>query len=162
MRRIALTLLIWIAFPGLVVLFFRHRDAARHTAAPPARLQTAPGTYGIELTTSFDAQADPFALRTSDADVPAALLVRLGNREILRKAEGIQAGTPIRIEPIPGLVTGANELHIQATPPVADTTQRHLVHVLLLRDGMPSGETFLWSEGGAQTSGSFRFVLPEP
>lgn len=162
MPRLALTLLIWILLPGLVILFFRHRDAARHTAAPPVRLQTAPGTYGIELTTSFDAVADPFALRSSDTDAPVALSVRLGNREILRKAEGIQAGIPIRLEPVPGLVTGANEIHIQATPPVADTAQRHMVHVLLLRDGIAAGETFLWSEGGAQTSGTFRFVLPEP
>lgn len=159
MPRIILTLLIWIVFPGLVVLFFRHRDAARHGTASAVRLQVAPGSYALELTPSFDAAADPFALRTADDDAPTALRVQLGGREILRMDEGIHAGTPIRIEPIPGLVLGANELHIQATPPVMDTAPRHMVHILLLRDGIPVEESFLWSEGGAPTSGAFRFDL---
>lgn len=160
MPRIGLTLLIWIVFPGLVVLFFRHRDTAQHGAPPPVRLQAAPGSYALELTTSFDATADPFALRRGDDDAPTALRVRLGDREVLRMEEGLRAGVPIRIEPIPGLVSGTNELHIQVSPPVADARRRDLVHVLLLRDGTPVEESFFWSEGGAQASGSFRFVLP--
>lgn len=65
----------------------------------------ATGDYAIEITLSFDARGDAFD--------PTALLVRLDGKDLLEKTTPLDAGTPVRIHPVQGLIVGVNELFIQ-------------------------------------------------
>lgn len=158
MLRFLLTIFIWITFVGGVGVYMHLRDSGQ---ASPALAEAAPeaarAVYDIELTPTFSAQADPFALRTTDDDTPA-ITVTLNGASIGAIPSDISPGQPWLRRAVPGVVQGANEIYVQTAPPVSAGGTRHAVRVRILRNGQPTAETTFWNDGGASVSGTLRFT----
>ena len=159
MARIGLVIAIWMVFVGGLGLYMRQRDAGASEGPTVIRLETAAGQYAVEVTPSFAAAPDPFALQIDEQDAGAALVVRLGEREILRVTDHVEGGKPLRIEDVEGVVVGMNEVLVEASPPTDQADRRHFVLLRVLRDEAAIAERTFWSEGGAKVAGSLRFEI---
>ena len=161
MRRVVLAILIWVVFIGGFSLYMRRR----RVGATPAEGPTAPpaaGSFTIAVTPDFTATPDPFALWGEDGTGAAALAVRLNGKDVLRLAERVEAGKPVRVRDVAGVVVGPNEVYVEASPPVGDSARAATVRVEVLREGKPMAETTLRGEGSSAVAGSLRFdVKPE-
>ena len=157
--RIALALLIWIVFVGGLGFYMHHRDVSALTSRPDVETQAAKGHYAMEITTTFAVEPDPFALKLDSEEKQPALLVRLVDQEILRVNDRLEAGTPIRLEPLSGLVEGLNEIYLEASPPLEQTGKSHAVRVKILRDGQTVAEETFWSQPGGKVADTMGFEL---
>jgi len=158
MKRIAAVLLLWIAVFGGLALYMKRLETKRPAPAPePPRIES-PAVYALEVTTTFNVEPDPFALRTDDSGKPAALLVRIAEREIMRVAE-VQAGIPVRAEPVAGIIQGMNEFFVEANMPLDTTGKSVALRMRLIGDGLPVAEQTFWSEGESRIAGTFRVGL---
>jgi hypothetical protein len=83
----------------------------------------------------------------------------LGNYEILRKTDRLEAGSIIRVEPLSGLVLGDNEIYFQASPPIEDADKHHAVRLQILLKNQIIAEKTFWSPPGGNLAGTFRFTL---
>ena len=99
---------------------------------------------------TFAAGPDPFAL---DLDNAPSLLVTFRGRELLRITEEIPAGEPVRIEDVEGVVAGANEFFVAASPTSTDAAVARAIRVRILRDGATVAEQSLWSDPGESVDG---------
>ncbi len=155
--RILASVAVWILFVGGLALYMNQstpRAAAPRTA--PFQAQAAQAVYHLEICATFSAQPDPFALQLDDAPAPA-LVVRLGGQEILRKSDALQADQAVRAEDIP-VAVGANELYIEASPPV-DSPQYQAVRARILRANQVVAEKSFWAAPGARIADSFGFEI---
>lgn len=154
MKRIAAVLLIWVVvFGGLS--FYMNRFEARQSAATPAPRQAlSDADYSLEVTATFNIEPDPFALRTENSADAAALLVRIGEREILRTLQ-VEAGVPVQVQPVPGIHPGMNEFFVEANMPLEMAGKNLALQLKLKRDGLPVAEKTLWSEGENRIAGTF-------
>lgn len=130
-------------------------------------LEPAKGKFDVEITLTFDAQADSaFVLE------PTSVLVSLGGKELINTSQTFRAGQPVVIQDVPNVKTGENEFWVEvhcgetsdelsdafslgnsnssrnATTPVA-----RAVRVRVFRDGVPVAEQTLWSEPGQPVEG---------
>lgn len=151
--RPAFAVIIWVVLIGGLTVYMQSRDTAAVgvTYKPPR----AEGVFALQVTTTFAVEPDPFALRTGQTEA-SALLVKLNGSEILRRADRVQAGTPIRVEPVPGLIDGRNEFYLEANPPVGLANLSYAVRVQLFRDGQLVADRSLWSEPGSRIASSFQ------
>ena len=117
----------------------------------------AEGRVDIELTLTFDAGPDAFALDVTDAPT---LLVQLRGKDVLRRTDPILAGAQLRVEAVSGLVTGINEFFVQATPQDTAAPVARAVRVRILRNGYPMAEQTLWSEPGELVQGVVVVEIP--
>jgi len=150
--RPIMAIAIWIILVGGFSLYLGHRETA-----PPVREQARPraeGVYSIEIATTFAVEPDPFSLRIDDTQRPASLRVKLNGKEILRRTERIEAGTPIRLDAFPGVTDGANEFYIEAAA-VEQTGHPLALRLHVRRDGQPLAERVFWSEPGGKLTGTF-------
>jgi hypothetical protein len=109
-------------------------------------------------------EPDPFAVQLEDTDKPPALLVRLGRQEIMRKTDRLEAGTPIEVKPLTGLISGENELYLEANPPLdaLDAAgSSHAARVRILQNHRVVAEKTFWSDVGGKVAGTLRFSLSE-
>jgi hypothetical protein len=150
--RPATAILIWIVLIGGLATYMHSREHSRSTAS--YELHHAKGVYALEITTTFPVEPDPFALRTDKGEAPA-LFVMLNGKEILRRTDRVEAGVPIRVDPVPGLVEGGNEFYLEANPPLESANLSYAVRVKLLRDGQPIMERSAWSEPGSKIAATF-------
>lgn len=160
--RLILTALVWLLIVGGLSLYIRQRDA--HLVAPAkahiaARVQGE--NYALEITPTFGAEADPFALQ-DEGPKPSTLLVRLGGLDIFRQDQPLARGETLRIAPLEGLLAGQNELFFEASPSFEESHLAHALRVQLLRDGVELFDRTLWSEAGAKVTGSLDFLLQQP
>ena len=102
-------------------------------------------------------QADDFALE------PASVLVRLGGRDLLRRADRVPAGTALVIDDVPGIVEGRNEFYVQVTGSEQARSGARAVRVRVLRDGRPMdrAEQTLWSAPGERVEGVVVLDVPK-
>lgn len=159
--RLVLTALMWAALLGGLSLFVDRGPAPEPPPLAPRAAGFEYQTYSLEVTLSFDPAPDAFALRAGDDQPPAAFLVRLHGREILRMEEGPKAGRPVRLEAPPGLGPGLNEFFVQAGPPAEAEGKAGAVRLRLVRKGIVIAETTLWADDGKPAAGIFRVDLPE-
>ncbi len=160
MMRFALVAAVWLLFVGGVWFYMHTRDALRtqetfHEIAPVS----ADARYDVELTLTFDAQPDPFALVSDDSEAPPVVTVRLNDRNVAEMREGLPPGTPWVQTNIDGVVVGANELYIEAIPPVEQTDVRHAVRLRILQDNEVLADRTFWSDGGANVTGVLGFEI---
>ncbi len=156
--RIIWVLVIWGMFVGGLTFYMQQRDTAAMVQPAAIHLEKAAGRYILSLTTTFTAEPDPFALMV-DGESPAALVVRLGAHTIISKTGGIIAGEPVRVELTDGLKVGANELFIQASPPLQTTNGAQAVRVQLYKDEQVLKEQTYWAAPGENIAQSFRFAI---
>lgn len=159
--RFIMVALIWLILIGGLSLYIQQRD---NRIIPKAQVQIAveldSATFALEVTPTFGAEADPFAL-LGEGLSPATLVVRLGGQEIYRSEQPLHRGERLRIEPLKGLVVGNNELFFDASPAFEESHLTHALRVRLLRGGVTQLDRTLWSEAGAKVSGTIDFTLEE-
>jgi hypothetical protein len=154
--RPLLALIVAGAILGGLQLYMRTRPQPAGRQAGVAE-HMAEGHFSVELTLTFDAGPDAFAVDLADA---AALLVRLRGREILRRSEAIAAGQQLRVDDVAGVVSGHNEFYVQATPRDAVAAVSRAVRVRILRDGHPIADQTLWAEPGEVVQGAIVVDVP--
>ena len=143
---------------------------ARRPNAKPVKgwaRKEAKGRYFLEITPTFSAEKDPFALQLDENDASNALLLMLGGKVILKVDDTLDAGEKIRIDPVPGLKVGINEFYLEANPAEEVVSLSHAirVRVLHIREGdlVETAEvmvdTTLWSEPGARVAETFELTL---
>lgn len=111
--------------------------------------------YRLDVTTSFNAAHDPFALRTDDGAKTVRLRIKHGESVLKEVAEDIARGTTLSAD---DLAFSAEQvrLFVEATPEVSEAIQPCALRLRLYRDdGALCHDETLWSEGGgAQVVGS--------
>lgn len=117
----------------------------------------AAGNFRLELLATAALGPDAFALDSSEA---AALDVSYLGHSVVTRTEPLDAGQPLVVEPIEGLVEGANEFFVRCWP--QDTTAQVplAVRLRILRDDAILSEQTLWSEAGEPVQAAVRLDLP--
>ena len=156
--RIVWALLIWGVFTGGLTFYMQQRDTVAGTQPAAITLEKAPGRYFLNITTTFAAEPDPFALTTGD-EPPAALLVRLGSNIVMSKADGIKPGIPMQVALADGLTVGSNEIFVQASPPLRAESGAQAVRVQILKDDIVLKEQTFWAAPGENVAESMRFDI---
>jgi hypothetical protein len=154
--RPILAVLIWIVLIGGLTGYMQSREIV--PAGSSYEQHKAKGLFSLQITTTFPVEPDPFALQIEEAEA-SALLVKLNGKEILRRTEKVEAGVPIRIEPVPGLVAGGNEFYLEANPPVGLDRLSCAVRVQLLQGPAVIADTTLWSDPGARIASTFQVAV---
>lgn len=154
--RTVLAVVIWAVLIGGLSAYMHSREGARTLVA--YRFQEASGAFSLELVGTFAVEPDPFALEVGD-NQPAALMVRLNGKEIVRRAERLDPGSPLRVDPVAGIVEGANEFYLEAYPPAAKTSRYNAVRIRILRNNQVVGEHSSWAEPGARIADTFLLTV---
>ena len=150
--RPALAIATWVFLVGGLALYMEQRPEAK--AVETYQPEMVEAEYTLEITTSFSAEVDPFALDVGD-DEAVALRVLLNGAPVLTRSDGVKAGKPIRSGPLPGLLATANEFYVEAYPP-SDAVQRaNAVRLRLLRGDTTIAEDTFWSAPGMPVSGTW-------
>jgi hypothetical protein len=140
---------------GGLQLYMTYRPQPRRE--PLQAEVTAAGRFDVELTLTFDAGPDAFALDPTSA---AALLVQLRGHDVLRRTDRIAAGTHVVVKSVAGIVVGANEFYVQATPQDTTSPVARALRVRVLRNGNPLSQQTLWSEPGDVIQGAIVVEVP--
>jgi hypothetical protein len=146
--RPAIAVLIWLIIIGGLSAYMHKRETIRPGST--YEVQEASGNFAVEITTTFDVEPDPFALRTDSGTAAPAMLVRINGQDVLRQAEKVERGMPIRLEPVPALIQGHNELYIEANPPMDQTAQSLAMRVRVFQGNQPVADQSIWSEAGSK------------
>ncbi|MBI4963480.1 MAG: hypothetical protein HY913_09395 [Desulfomonile tiedjei] len=158
--RPVLAVLIWVALVGGLSAYMHAREKINPARSYEVRAVTEP--FALEVTTTFDLEPDPFALKTETESEAPALLVRVNGKEALRRNDRVERGVPFRLEPVPGLVQGHNEIYLEANPPVEQADRSLAVRVRVFRGSMPVADQSIWSEAGSTVATTFRVdIEPE-
>lgn len=147
--RPMLAVLISATILGSVWLYLR--SESRRTITPAmSPLQVAAGQFDLDITLSFDAGPDRFALDA--AQTPSLIVEHLGEA-ILKRTDMISAGTPVRVEAVPQIQPGKNSFFVRCTPSESETPVARALRIRVWRDGTPVADSTLWSAPGAPCEG---------
>jgi hypothetical protein len=159
--RFLLVIAIWVVMVGGLSRYIAWRDRA--VAAPVAELaavRASAGEFSLEVTPTFSLEEDPFALQTGEAPV-SALEVRLNGRPLAIAIDDMHRGRPFTLAALEGVQAGRNEIHVQASPPVAENSLVHGLRIRVIdRDAVLVDDT-VWGGGGALVSGTVGFATME-
>jgi hypothetical protein len=160
MRILLAPLLIWIIGMGSISLYMREREVALPQPSNEIRTQqSSQGSFALDITLSFTAETDTFAVRPDKDDKPATLLVRANGEEILRRDGEVPAGIPVSIEQVKKLFEGVNELYVESSTPSGQADQAHAIRVRVFRDGKELTERTFWSQPSMKVSAAFSIDL---
>ena len=118
--RPLLAALILGALLGGLKLYMAVRPS-REVSAPPKLLPTAAGRFAIDVTLSFAAGPDPYALESDNAP---SLLVLFRGQEIIRETTILEPGAIVRRDDLGSVAVGANEFFLRATPQDSNSLAR--------------------------------------
>jgi hypothetical protein len=159
--RFLLVIAIWLVMVGGLYQYIAWRDGA--VAAPAAvftMAKASAGEFSLELTPTFSLEDDPFAL-TIGEDADSSLEIRLNGRLLNVPDEELQRGRPFTITAVEGVLLGHNEIHIKASPPVAESSLDHALRIRVLDQGVVLADHSLWSSEGELVSGTVGFDTKE-
>jgi hypothetical protein len=128
--------------------YLRFAQSLRGKPAVAEADVAASGTYSADITLTFDAQADEFALE------PVSLVFKRQQETLLKREELVPAGTPLVIENLPGIVEGENEFYFECVPKEDGRQIARAVRIRLFHDGVPVAEQTLWAEPGMVPHGA--------
>ena len=151
--RPVLAILIWVVLVGGLTTYMHVRQ--RSNPAGTFEVHEASGAFAVEVTHTFDAEPDPFALQIDTQTGAPALLLRVNGAEVLRRTERVERGIPVRVEPVSALIQGHNEIYIEANPPLDQAERSMAVRIRILRDGQPVADQSFWSESGSKIAAAF-------
>jgi hypothetical protein len=160
MIRIFLAAAVWVVVVGGTSLYLRMHEARAASLAPVLKERVVAG-YRLELTPTFAAAPDPFALQLDASAARPALVVKLNGEEILRRTDAVTAGEVIVIETLPPVRTGENEIFVEAAPPGDAALQSHALRVRVARGAQTVADDTLWTEPGASLSAGVRFQVTD-
>lgn len=163
--RPILAIIIWLVLIGGLSAYMHGREEIHRATSYEVRKLTE--DFALEVTTTFDVEPDPFALRTDTQASAPALLVRVNGQEALRRSDRVDRGIPQRLEPVPGLIQGRNEIYLEANPPLDQAGHSLAVRVRVFRGDQPVADQSLWSDQGSSIAATFPVdiqpeKLPEP
>ena len=122
------------------------REAHGH-AGGLGHLDGAP-VFRIELTTTFDAGDDPFAVKLDDAVETDRILMKAGETIVLERKEDVLRGEAVSVADIP-LSGETVELFIQAVPSGDEGLRACGIRVrVFTAEGSLCDDQTVWSEGG--------------
>ncbi len=151
--RPVLAILIWVVLVGGLTAHMHARQ--KSNPAVSHEVHEATGVLTLEVTPTFDMEPDPFALQTDTQSAAPALLLRVNGKEVLRRTERVERGMPIRVEPVPALIQGHNEIYLEANPPLEQADRSMAVRVRVFRDGQPVADQSVWSDAGSRIATAF-------
>ncbi len=155
--RFLLVVAIWIVIVGGLWNYISHRDAKREliVATTPIDL-TLEGQFTLEITPTFSTEDDPFALTTSD-NAASPFEVKLNGNALDMDVLEFQRGETIRNEKVGGVLTGHNEIYVNASPPLSENTLEHGIRVKFYQDDTLIVDRTVWADQGALVSGTISF-----
>jgi len=155
--RFFLVVAIWVVIVGGLWKYISHRDAQREliVATTPIDL-TVEGRFALEITPTFSTEDDPFALTTSENNA-SPFEVKLNGDVVDMRALEFQRGETIRKEKIAGVLTGHNEIYVNASPPLSENTLEHGIRVKIYQDDTLIVDKTVWADQGALVSGTISF-----
>ena len=158
--RFVTVIVIWVVFLGGVIWFMDARAVVRAPEPASIALSESKLNCRLEITPTFEAKKDPFALDVGgEGGGSKALEVRMSGGVVFESGDEMEAGRPIVVEDLPNLVAGINEFLLQASPPVEDSDKAHGVRMRLICDGTPLADETFWAESGERVTGAFRVDL---
>jgi hypothetical protein len=157
--RIFVAVIVWVIFIGGLSLYMKHRGFADYSANDLFEFQRVEKVYALEVTPSFILESDPFALAMDIQNSSPALLIRLGEHELLNISAPLTTAETYKIEPLHSLIVGQNEIYVEATPPTNHFSTYNALRIRILKNGYPVAEQTLWSPPGTKVAGTFQFIL---
>lgn len=122
-----------------------------HAADAP---EAAEGKFSVEITLTFDAQADAFSLD------PVSLVLKRQSDILLQRDDLVPAGEPLIVEDVPQVVAGINEFYFECVPKSDGQHLARAVRLRVLRDGVPVADETLWAAAGQVPRGVIRLDVP--
>ncbi len=157
--RFLLVLVLWFVFVGGLKTYTWQRDAAtRQVVASPIHTELLSGNWALELTPTFSAEDDPFALQTDETE-NTPIAVSLNATPVELGALAIARGDTLRIDNLGELHPGHNEIYIKASPPLNESGLNHGIRVRMLEGEAVLADETIWSNRGSLVSGSVTFKL---
>lgn len=159
--RFLLVMAIWMVIVGGLYRYIAWRDGAVATpAAEVAVARASSGEFSLELTPTFSLEEDPFALKSGEgADSP--LEIRLNGRLLAIPAAELQRGRPFVVSAVDGILLGRNEIHVKASPPVAESALDHALRIRVLDRDVALVDHSIWGGDGELISGTVGFDTKE-
>ena len=154
--RFILTVCIWIIIVGGLWLYTAQRNSGATGSEVMVGERLAEGVFTVELTSTFDAEKDPFALDVGGEEAPP-LEVRINGKGVELPVGEMRRGSVVRLENVEGILDGQNEIFIKASPPPAGNMSEHGIRVKVFKDDNMIGEKTVWSSGGSLVSGVLSF-----
>jgi hypothetical protein len=158
--RIVFALAIWAFILSGLFFYMEARNQVAMDPASVAEQDEAAGSYALEITTLTALEPDPFALTAGIDMAPETILIRLNGKTVLSRTAKIASGTSLRVDPVPGLLPGLNEIYLGATPPFGEQSSPAGIRVQLFNGLVPVLDETLWSDSGSKISGAIPFSLP--
>ena len=112
MLRFILVGLVWLVCVGGVAFYMYSRDADRDSATVRSAPESATKNVDLEMTLTFEPEADPFALGIAKEEDPHTLplvSVRINNKPVAELHEALPPGTPWFKQNIEGVAVGINK-----------------------------------------------------
>jgi hypothetical protein len=147
MRPLLVTALALTIF-GALAAYERFVDTLPEQIHASEGAAPAAGKFSVELTLSFDAAKDDFALENQPA-----VVVRMAGRDLIREEEPLTAGRPLRAEDVAGIVQGQNAFFVRAVPAQDFMGRPCAARLRIFRDDDVIGENTLWSPPGGLVVG---------
>jgi hypothetical protein len=158
MRFIAI-IIIWVVLIGGLKLFLGHRQALVPLQSQIRNQVT--GDYRLDLTSTFTAQEDPFALNVDQTESTSAVVIQLGGQDIFPKNKTIEAGKVLNVRDLPDLVLGRNEFYIEVNPPTDQAQKAQAVRLRFFQGDQLMQQKSFWSEPGERLAGTFTVTIAE-
>lgn len=156
--RFFLVVSIWIVFIGGLWLYVWKRDASIVASTDVIRVEAVDDrAYSVELTPTFSAEADPFAL--DDGASSQAIELQLNGNTIDLSGFEFSRGQNVTIEKLSEVLMGHNELFLKASPPVSDVSINHGVRIRFLEDDSALLDETIWNNQGSLISGTINFKI---
>jgi hypothetical protein len=146
--RPLLVLVLALAIFGALAAYERFVATLPEQSAAIEEPPAAAGKFSVELTLSFDAAKDEFAL----SDEPA-VVVRIAGRDLIRSEQPVAAGQRLRVDEVTGIIAGSNAFFVSAIPSADFIGRPCAARLRILRDEAVIGENTLWSQPGDLVAG---------
>ena len=159
--RFLLVLAVWLVIVGGLYQYIAWRDRAVIVpSVGVAAVQRSSEEISLEITPTFSLEEDPFALKSGEGG-DTSLEIRLNGQLLAVSPADLQRGRPFAIAAASGILIGSNEIHVKASPPVAESSLDHALRVRVIERDAVLSDHSLWSSGGALISGTVGFDIKE-
>jgi hypothetical protein len=142
--RILLVITLWIVIISGLLLYLNNRDES--TSQSIVKIPETSTGYQLQVTTSFLAEQDPFALKLDTFVQDTVLHIKLNGKTILNLASVDSYKNSL--DSIPLIDNTANELYVECSPPMDNNYQAHAARLIISKSNQTLLDTTCWSEPG--------------
>lgn len=159
MVRIAGLIIVWATIAGVMFFYNETRQYHAETVETISATVKAAASVTIEVTATFSAEKDPFALDVPGGSESSPLILRLGDLTLIENADALKPGIPFIAGPLKSLKAGSRELYIEASPPIENGARHHALRIRIFGQGRLIAEKTFWAEPGGKITGVLPFNL---